>query len=60
MSIYTDEGFTGRRDYLESLAEDYGIDASTVFAMASILGSNEDFDGLISSLEDLEGGNYYE
>ena len=60
MSIYTDEGFTGRRDYLESLAEDYGIDTSTVFAMASILGSSEDFDGLISSLEDLEGGNYYE
>lgn len=60
MSIYTDEGFTGRRDYLESLAEDYGLDSSTVFAMASILGASEDFDGLISSLEDLEGGNYYE
>jgi hypothetical protein len=58
MSIYTDEGFTGRRDYLESLAEDYGIDTDTVFAMASILGSSEDFDGLISSLEDLEGGQY--
>lgn len=60
MSIYTDEGFTGRRDYLESLAEDYGLDSSTVFTLASILGSSEDFDGLISSLEDLEGGQYYE
>ena len=58
MSIYTDEGFTGRRAYLESLAEDYGLDTSTVFTLASILGSNEDFDGLISSLEDLEGGQY--
>ena len=56
MSIYTDEGFTGRREYLTSLAEDYGLDTSTVFTLASILGSNEDFDGLISSLEDLEGG----
>jgi hypothetical protein len=52
MSIYTDEGYESRRDYLTSLADDFGIDEDTVFSIASILGSGEDFDGLITSLED--------
>ena len=55
MSIYTEEGFTGRRHYLTSLAEDYGLEENTVFAIASLLGSSEDFDGLITTLEDCEG-----
>jgi len=50
MSIYTENGFENRRDYLESLCEEY--DRDTVFTLASILGSSEDFDGLITSLED--------
>jgi hypothetical protein len=54
MSIYEEEGFASRREYLESLAEDFGLDTQTVFAVASILGASEDFDGLLSSLEDLE------
>ena len=56
MSIYEEEGCTNRREYLESLAEDFGLDTQTVFAVASILGASEDFDGLLSSLDDLEGG----
>lgn len=52
MSIYTDEGYTSRRDYLDSLAEDYGLDKQTVYTLASILGSSEDFDGLVTALED--------
>lgn len=56
MSIYEEEGYASRREYLESLAEDFGLDSQTVFAVASILGASEDFDGLLSSLEDLEGG----
>lgn len=52
MSIYTDEGYTSRRDYLDSLAEDFGLDKQTVYTLASILGSSEDFDGLITALED--------
>ena len=52
MSIYTDNGYTSRRDYLVSIADDMGIDESTVFAMADILGPNEDFDGLVCELED--------
>jgi len=52
MSIYTDEGYESRRDYLTSLADDFGMDEEDVFAIAEMLGSSEDFDGLITSLED--------
>jgi hypothetical protein len=57
MSIYTDEGYESRRDYLESLADDMGVDLDTVFSLAGILGSSEDFDGLITSLEDFSLAN---
>jgi hypothetical protein len=53
MSIYTDEGYTSRRDYLENLADDMGISRETVFALAAMLGSSEDFDGLVTTLEDI-------
>ena len=58
MSIYKENGFDTRVDYLIDLADNYGIDQSIVFAMADMLGKNEDFDGLINTLEDiqLEGG----
>ena len=53
-TIYQSEGFENRKAYLIDLADNYGIDVQTVFALASILGSNEDFDGLVTALEDLE------
>lgn len=49
---YIENGFTNRRDYLANLADEYGVDRTTVFAMAQLLGPTEDFDGLISALED--------
>ena len=52
MSIYTDEGYSSRRDYLDSLADDLGIDRATVYALAGMLGPSEDFDGLVTMLED--------
>jgi hypothetical protein len=52
MSIYKENGFENRRAYLESLCEEYPRD--TVYALAGILGSSEDFDGLLTSLEDYE------
>lgn len=54
MSIYTDEGYEGRKDYLCCLADDYGVDRVTVFMLADLLGPSEDFDGLVSQLEDME------
>jgi len=56
MSIYTDNGYKNRKDYLENLADEMGIDTDTVFMMASVLGSSEDFDGLVTSLEDMADG----
>jgi hypothetical protein len=52
-SVYQAHGFENRRAYLESLADDFGLDKSTVFAIASVLGRSEDFDGLVSELDDL-------
>jgi len=50
--VYVDNGYKNRADYLKSLSEEYGIKLSTVKAMASMLGPDEDFDGLVSELED--------
>ena len=52
-SVYTENGFKDRNDYLNSLADDYGIDISTVKELASILGPSEDFDALVTELEDM-------
>lgn len=53
-NIYKENGYENRKEYLESLSDDYGIDYGTVAMLASMLGASEDFDGLISALEDYE------
>lgn len=50
MSVYTDNGYEGRKDYLEGLCEEY--DRDKVYALAALLGPDEDFDGLVVTLED--------
>ena len=52
MNIYQENGFENRKEYLQSLADDYGVDVDTVFAMAAMLGKSEDFDGLVTAIED--------
>ena len=52
--VYLANGYESRKDYLESLAEYYGFTYRDVLCLANILGQEEDFDGLISALEDLE------
>jgi hypothetical protein len=52
MTIYQENGFTNRRAYLDSLAAEMGLDRDTVYLMATMLGPSEDFDGLVTSLED--------
>jgi hypothetical protein len=49
MTIYQENGYKDREDYLNSLREDYG---DAVDVLTSILPPSEDFDGLITSLED--------
>lgn len=55
MNAYTENGYANRRDYLNHLAVDMGVDKSTVYMMAQLLGPDEDFDGLVTSLEDYAG-----
>ena len=50
MTTYQSNGYTNRRDYLLSLCAEY--DRTTVFALAGMLGPTEDFDGLVTALED--------
>ena len=51
--IYQHKGYDNRADYLASLAEDYGISILAVISLAQLLGPEEDFDGLVSSIQDL-------
>ena len=53
-NIYQQNGYADRDDYLTCLAEDFAISIDTVYCLADILGENEDFDGLVSALEDAE------
>lgn len=52
LTIYQEQGFENRRDYLNHLSEELGIDKETVYQIAGILGKSEDFDGLVTTLED--------
>ena len=52
-TIYNEYGFDSRRDYLDSLADEYGVDTYTIYVLADLLGESEDFDGLLNSLEDI-------
>jgi hypothetical protein len=51
MTIYESNGYIDRDDYLEYLASEYDPDA--VYVLAELLGPDEDFDGLVTGLEDL-------
>jgi hypothetical protein len=53
-SRYTAHGYKDRDDYLSALADDRGLDMTAVRMIADMLGPSEDFDGLISELEDFE------
>ena len=43
-----------RLQYYTMLAEDFEVELDTVLILAELLGENEDYDGLITALEDLE------
>ena len=53
MNIYQANGFESRRDYMEHLADENGVELSHVLAMADMLGPDEDFDGLVTMVEDM-------
>lgn len=53
MNVYQQNGFDNRQEYLDMLAEEYG---DAVYSIADMFGENEDFDGLVTTLEDMENG----
>jgi len=56
MSVYTENGYTDRADYLDSLRGEYG---GLVDVLITVLPPSEDFDGLVTGLEDaMDSGEY--
>lgn len=53
LELYLEYGVETRAEYLAMLSEDYDVDLDTVHALADVLGPMEDFDGLVTSLEDI-------
>jgi hypothetical protein len=56
MSVYTENGYATRREYLDELREEYG---GLVDILTGVLPASEDFDGLVTALEDaMDSGEY--
>ena len=55
-NVYQENGYKNRKEYLQCLSEDYGVPLETVLVIADMLGISEDFDGLVSALEDYADG----
>ena len=53
MSQYESANYSNRREYLEWLATIHGVKRADVILMASILGADQDFDGLPAALKGL-------
>ena len=43
-----------RLEYMKVLSWDYNIDLDTVINLAELLGEEEDYDGLLTALDDIE------
>lgn len=57
MSIYTNNGYANRAEYLDELRESYG---ALVDVLITVLPASEDFDGLVTELEDAFEAGYLE
>lgn len=51
---YKKAGHETREDYLNDLAVRYNVNPMIVSGLAEILGDEEDFDGLVSAIENME------
>ena len=55
MTLYIDNGYKDRADYLRCMSDEYGVPIDVVLMAADLLGEKEDFDGLVTALADYEG-----
>ena len=51
--IYKEKGYEDRDHYLRNLSEEHCVDLEQVIMMSDLLGPNEDFDGLVTTIEDM-------
>ena len=56
-SVYQQHGFDNREAYLDSLREEYG---GLVDVLITVLPPSEDFDGLVTELEDAMDSEEYD
>lgn len=49
---YEAHGYRTRAQYLDGLAEEHDVSPAIVRNLAELLGPSEDFDGLVTALED--------
>lgn len=49
---YIEHGCKSRAEYLNMLAEEHDVDIDAVEMLADLLGPDEDFDGLVTMVED--------
>ena len=52
LARYQADGAIDRFGYLEILAADHGVTVETIITLVDVLGPDEDFDGLVITLED--------
>ena len=52
MIDWTQTAWEDKQEYLQDIAEDYGVDYYIVESLADLLGDTELFDGLLVALED--------
>jgi len=55
LEALAERGYDTRFDYIAGLAADNDLDLEAVCEIADLLGENEDFDGLVTFLEDHAG-----
>jgi hypothetical protein len=55
---YQEDGAIDRFGYLESLGDSHGVEFDVVLTLVDVLGPEEDFDGLVTSLEDFVAGGF--
>jgi hypothetical protein len=53
---YEEDGAFDRFRYLQDLADNHGADLAAVIEIADLLGPEEDFDGLVTTIEDAAEG----
>lgn len=53
IEVYKRNGYANRKEYLETLASEFELPYGTVKIIADMLGADEDFDGLVTELEEM-------